>query len=120
MARFLSWLNDDSFILAQIDDGNRFEIDFHYNPFSAWSCMRRFCLARKPDAMKKLRLQHVSCSVPAGSHEAVRAFYGKVLGLEEKPSPKSLASLNLVWFSVGDNEMELHFIPGPARSGGAI
>ncbi len=69
--------------------------------------------SEKADAMKKPRLQHVSCSIPAGSHETVRAFYGKVLGLEEKSSPKSLASLNLVWFSVGDNEMELHFIPDP-------
>lgn len=61
--------------------------------------------------MKKPRLQHVSCSVPTGAQDAIRAFYGEVLGLEEKPSPKSLASLNLVWFYAGDNEMELHFIP---------
>ena len=65
--------------------------------------------------MRKPRLQHVSCSVPAGSHEAIRTFYGKVLGLEEKPCPRSLAHRNLVWFVAGDNETELHFIPDPIQ-----
>lgn len=61
--------------------------------------------------MKKPRLQHVSCSVPADAQNVVRTFYGEVLGLEEKSPPKSLADQNLVWFAVGDNEMELHFLP---------
>ena len=63
--------------------------------------------------MKKPRLQHVSCSIPVGAQDAIRAFYGRVLGLEEKPTPKVLADRNVIWFSVGDNEMELHFIPDP-------
>ncbi len=63
--------------------------------------------------MRKPRLQHVSCTIPAGSQEQVRAFYGGVLGLEEKPSPKSLADRKLVWFYAGDSEMELHFVPDP-------
>jgi catechol 2,3-dioxygenase-like lactoylglutathione lyase family enzyme len=63
--------------------------------------------------MKKPRLQHVSCSIPVGAQDAIRAFYGGVLGLEEKPGPKALADRNVIWFKVGENEMELHFIPDP-------
>jgi catechol 2,3-dioxygenase-like lactoylglutathione lyase family enzyme len=61
--------------------------------------------------MKKPRLQHVSCIVPPGTHEQVRAFYGGVLGLEEKPCPRTLSDRGLVWFYAGDHEMELHFVP---------
>jgi len=61
--------------------------------------------------MKKPRLQHVSCTVPPGSQEQVRAFYGDLLGLQEKPCPPALATRGLVWFSVGDDEMEIHFVP---------
>jgi catechol 2,3-dioxygenase-like lactoylglutathione lyase family enzyme len=65
------------------------------------------------NTMKKTRLQHVSCAVPTNAQDIVRAFYGGVLGLEEKPTPQALAALNVIWFSVGDNKMELHFIPDP-------
>lgn len=61
--------------------------------------------------MKKPRLQHVSCSVPADMQHIVRTFYGEVLGLQEKSPPQSLADQKLVWFAVGDNDMELHFLP---------
>lgn len=63
--------------------------------------------------MTKPRLQHVSCTIPGDGQDAIRAFYGGVLGLEEKSAPKALADRNVVWFSVGDSEMELHFIPDP-------
>jgi catechol 2,3-dioxygenase-like lactoylglutathione lyase family enzyme len=66
--------------------------------------------------MRKPRLQHVSCTVPLNSQEQVRAFYGGVLGLEEKPRPQSLAHLGLIWFYAGDYEMELHFVPDPLLS----
>ncbi|GCE45241.1 catechol 2,3-dioxygenase-like lactoylglutathione lyase family enzyme [Thermosporothrix hazakensis] len=61
--------------------------------------------------MIRPRLQHVSFVVPRGSQEAVRAFYGGVLGLEEKQPPQSLAHRQLVWFAAGEGEMELHFMP---------
>jgi catechol 2,3-dioxygenase-like lactoylglutathione lyase family enzyme len=57
------------------------------------------------------RLQHVSTSIPPGAQETVRAFYGDVLGLEEKEVPHTFKHLNLVWFAVGEGEMELHFVP---------
>src|SRR2546423_6649317 len=59
------------------------------------------------------RLQHAAMNVPPGSQEKVRAFYGGILGLEEKQPPQSLAHLNLVWFAAGEGEMELHFRPDP-------
>ena len=59
------------------------------------------------------RLQHAAMNVPPGSQEKVRAFYGGILGLEEKQPPQSLTRLNLVWFAAGEGEMELHFRPDP-------
>ena len=61
--------------------------------------------------MAKPRLQHAAINVPPGSQERVRAFYGGIIGLEEKQPPQSLAHLNLVWFAAGEGEMELHFRP---------
>src|SRR5437588_13032998 len=61
------------------------------------------------------RLQHAAMNVPPGSQEKVRAFYGGVLGLEEKQPPQSLAHLNLVWFVAGEGEMELQFSANPNR-----
>jgi catechol 2,3-dioxygenase-like lactoylglutathione lyase family enzyme len=60
--------------------------------------------------MPRRRLQHVSTPYPEGRQDDVRAFYGGVLGLREKPLPDSLADQALVWFDAGDGEMELHFL----------
>ena len=59
------------------------------------------------------RLQHASIVIPVGAQESVRAFYGELVGLEEKQPPLALAHLNLVWFAAGEGEMELHFVPDP-------
>jgi catechol 2,3-dioxygenase-like lactoylglutathione lyase family enzyme len=59
--------------------------------------------------MARPRLQHISLVIPQGRQDTVRAFYGELLGLEEKQPPKSLAHFQVVWFIVGDGEMELHF-----------
>jgi len=65
------------------------------------------------------RIQHVSIPRPPGSDAATRAFYGDLLGLKEVPSPKAIASLNVIWFDAGG--IELHcFMEEPAgedRSG---
>jgi catechol 2,3-dioxygenase-like lactoylglutathione lyase family enzyme len=60
------------------------------------------------------RLQHVSTPYPRGRQEDVRAFYGSVLGLVEKPVPDALSDQELVWFEAGPLELELHFLPDPA------
>src|SRR5262249_35652805 len=60
---------------------------------------------------KMPRLQHVSTPIAQGTQEKVRAFYGGVLGLKEKEVPVTLKHLNLVWYAIGDGELELHFFP---------
>ena len=57
------------------------------------------------------RLHHTSLPIPAGAQEQVRAFYGGILGLQEKTPPTAIRERGVVWFAVGDNEMELHFVP---------
>ncbi|HZR43153.1 MAG TPA: VOC family protein [Ktedonobacteraceae bacterium] len=59
------------------------------------------------------RLHHVAVAIPAGAQDKVRAFYGGVLGLQEKTIPESLIPNGVVWFVAGDGEMELHFTPDP-------
>jgi catechol 2,3-dioxygenase-like lactoylglutathione lyase family enzyme len=64
--------------------------------------------------MAKPRLQHTTVIIHEGGQEAARAFYGGIIGLEEKEPPRSLAHLHVVWFVVGDGDMELHCSPnGP-------
>jgi catechol 2,3-dioxygenase-like lactoylglutathione lyase family enzyme len=63
----------------------------------------------------RLRLQHVSTPYPRGRQADVRAFYGGVLGLVEKPVPDSLADMELIWFEAGPNQVELHFLPDPIQ-----
>jgi catechol 2,3-dioxygenase-like lactoylglutathione lyase family enzyme len=63
--------------------------------------------------MARTRLQHVSTPYQRGRRDEVRAFYGGVLGLPEKEVPESLRELELVWFSAGEHELELHFLPDP-------
>ena len=56
-----------------------------------------------------MRLQHVSIVVPRDGAEAGRAFYGGLLGLEERPVPPKLDASELVWFRVG-GDCELHLM----------
>ena len=66
-------------------------------------------------AVRIKRLQHVSTPFPAGAQEDVRRFYGGVLGLSEKPPPRSLDGRGVVWFDAGEGELELHFLPDPVE-----
>jgi len=52
-------------------------------------------------------LDHVLLSIPAGGEDAVRAFYGGLLGLTEVPKPAPLAPAGGCWF-VGPG-VALHF-----------
>jgi len=45
--------------------------------------------------------------MPADGHDAARAFYGELLGLEERDVPPKLDPSQLVWFRVG-GDLELH------------
>ena len=55
----------------------------------------------------KLELQHVSIPIPADGRERARAFYGGLLGLEEREVPPKLDPAQLIWFRVG-GDLELH------------
>ena len=57
--------------------------------------------------MSVVGLHHVQVSCPAGSEDALRGFYGGVVGLPEIPKPPVLAARGGVWFRVGP-EHELH------------
>jgi regulator of ribonuclease activity A len=62
-------------------------------------------------------LHHVQLACPAGSEDALRAFYGGVVGLPEIPKPPSLAVRGGVWFRVGPHELHCGVEEGfvPAR-----
>ncbi|MGH2373486.1 MAG: VOC family protein [bacterium] len=62
--------------------------------------------------MRVQRLQHVSSPYPAGRQDEVRAFYGRLLGMDEITPPRTLAGRGLIWFSSGPDSLELHFFPG--------
>ena len=65
-----------------------------------------------------MELQHVSVPMPAGGHDRARAFYGGLLGLEERDVPPTLDPAELVWFRAG-GESELHLFESdevPPRS----
>jgi catechol 2,3-dioxygenase-like lactoylglutathione lyase family enzyme len=53
------------------------------------------------------QLQHVSVPMPAGGHDAARAFYGGLLGLEERDVPPKLDPAELIWYRAGA-DLEVH------------
>jgi catechol 2,3-dioxygenase-like lactoylglutathione lyase family enzyme len=66
-----------------------------------------------------VRLQHVSIRIPSGGEERARAFYGGLLGLEERNVPPHLDPSQLIWFRVGAPDLELHLMIGsPPPEGG--
>ena len=56
-----------------------------------------------------MRLQHVSVAVPPDGAKDARAFYGGLLGLEERDVLPSLDPDGFVWFRVG-GDLELHLM----------
>jgi catechol 2,3-dioxygenase-like lactoylglutathione lyase family enzyme len=56
-----------------------------------------------------VRLQHVSISIPSDGAERARAFYGGLLGLEERDVPPTLDPSRFVWFRAG-GDLELHLM----------
>ncbi len=56
----------------------------------------------------KYRIQHISIPRPPGSDDVTRAFYGDLLGLEEKSPPSTIQHLDLIWFKLtGDTELHV-------------
>ena len=56
-----------------------------------------------------MRLQHVSVAIAPDGTDAARAFYGRLLGLEERDVPPKLDPSELIWFRVG-GDLELHLM----------
>src|SRR5436190_9369290 len=54
-----------------------------------------------------MELQHVSIAIPPGGRNEARAFYGELLGLDERVVPPKLNPEELIWFRVG-GDLELH------------
>lgn len=55
--------------------------------------------------MATVGIHHVQIACPAGSEDALRGFYGTVLGLPEVPKPPVLAARGGAWFAVGDQQL---------------
>ena len=62
-------------------------------------------------------LHHVQLAAPAGSEDALRAFYGGLLGLPEVAKPAALAMRGGMWFRSAAVELHLGVEQGfrPAR-----
>ena len=59
-----------------------------------------------------MRLQHVTIAIPPDGAERARAFYGGLLGLEEKPVLPKLDPARFIWYAAGgDNELHLQLMP---------
>ena len=56
-----------------------------------------------------LRLQHVSVAIPPDGAERARAFYGGLLGLEERDVLPKLDPSGFIWYRVG-GDLELHLM----------
>ncbi len=52
-------------------------------------------------------VDHIQIAIPAGGEERARAFYGKLLGLQEIPKPESLAQRGGCWFATGGARLHL-------------
>ena len=59
------------------------------------------------DAALITGLHHVQLAAPRGSEEALRHFYGTVLGMTEVPKPPVLAARGGAWFRSGAVELHL-------------
>ena len=66
-----------------------------------------------------MRLQHVSIAIPVEGAAEARAFYGGVLGLEERDVLAGLEPGGFIWFRTG-GDTELHLMlnedPPPERA----
>jgi catechol 2,3-dioxygenase-like lactoylglutathione lyase family enzyme len=62
-----------------------------------------------PPLLGRVRLQHVSIVIPPAAAAAARAFYGALLGLEERPVLPQLDPGSFIWYRVGEGA-ELHLM----------
>ncbi|WP_329457458.1 VOC family protein [Streptomyces sp. NBC_01497] len=54
-----------------------------------------------------IALDHVQLAAPPGAEDALRAYYGGVLGMEEEAKPPALADRGGCWFRSGGIRLHL-------------
>jgi catechol 2,3-dioxygenase-like lactoylglutathione lyase family enzyme len=54
-----------------------------------------------------IEINHVQTTVPSGTEEASKYFYGAILGLEEIPKPTNSRSQGGAWYRQGAVELHL-------------
>ena len=65
-----------------------------------------------------MRLQHVSIAIPPDRAAEARAFYGGLLGLEERDVLPALDPARFIWFRTGgDTELHLMLTDEPPPDG---
>jgi catechol 2,3-dioxygenase-like lactoylglutathione lyase family enzyme len=52
-------------------------------------------------------IDHVQVAAPAGCEDDARAFYGRLLGMEELPKPDELQARGGCWFRAGAQELHI-------------
>ena len=57
--------------------------------------------------MTVIGIDHVQVAAPAGCEGDARAFYGKLLGMEELPKPEPLRARGGCWFRAGAQELHV-------------
>jgi len=62
-----------------------------------------------------MHLSHINITMPKGSEDIARAFYGELLGLREIPKPEALRVRGGVWFDAGG--LDVHVSVEEARNG---
>ncbi|TJZ42544.1 glyoxalase [Streptomyces piniterrae] len=62
-------------------------------------------------------LDHIQLAAPSGSEDALRAYYGDLLGMTEIPKPPALAARGGCWFEAGTARLHLGIEAGhrPAK-----
>ena len=63
--------------------------------------------ARSPEPIGIVGIDHVQVAAPAGSEDAARQFYGRLVGLTELPKPGALAARGGVWFACGVHQLHV-------------
>ncbi len=52
-------------------------------------------------------IDHVQIAAPPGCEDEARAFYGRLLGMEEIPKPDELRARGGCWFRAGEQELHV-------------
>jgi catechol 2,3-dioxygenase-like lactoylglutathione lyase family enzyme len=65
-----------------------------------------------------MRLSHINITMPKGSEDIARAFYGSLLGLKEIPKPETMRSRGGVWFDA--KGVDVHLSVEDPRSGADV